>query len=681
MATVTKDFKVKAGLIVEGTNGTINGSDIITEDIITGGTQTNIAVTYNPSTKTLDFVAENGVADSTTDDLDEGTTNKYFTDARAVTAVEAAATTNNVANKIVKRDGDGTIRTGDVHGSMFAVTSGGFSDIGYLGWQGSDVEIASNQGNIVLNSGDGKDVYLESVAAGNEIATRSDIDALTTSDIEEGSNLYFTNQRAIDAVGGSATSANTPNTVVKRDANGSFSAEDITANSVIVDRVDFTNGSGSIDVGSMGMNIYAAAGDVNLGAQQGQVKIGGSQVTTTDNTQTLTNKAIGDALVISYGQYDPFGTSVPSTIAVDQDADLTVSSGNNATIVALGDITLAPGASSGAYVGSTTEANKIATQGYIDNAVSGLNWKEAVNLLATSNIDQSAGNAAFPIDGHAMPSSTYRILLTAQTVATENGIWEYSPVSEVWTRPADADTVDELLGAAVFVMEGNTYNATSWVQNNHYATTFAELTWTQFSGTGNYTAGFGINLVGREFSADTSEMATAQSLTDAVSNLTDYVDGFLNSTDGTTIEYIDDQDAATLLAANGYSDALVAAGDATATPQYLAINYNDVAKQVAATANLPGMGTDQIAYSFLATEYRTAKFIVKLSRGTHTEVSEVLLTLDTANNVAITEYAIVGTNGSLGTISASYEDVSSSVFLTINTSDPTTAQIVGTLIA
>ncbi len=31
MATVTKDFKVKNGLIVEGTTGTINNHDILTK--------------------------------------------------------------------------------------------------------------------------------------------------------------------------------------------------------------------------------------------------------------------------------------------------------------------------------------------------------------------------------------------------------------------------------------------------------------------------------------------------------------------------------------------------------------------------------------------------------------------------------------------------------------------------
>jgi hypothetical protein len=62
MATVNKDFRVKHGLVVEGTNATVDGSDIITEDAITGGTQTNITVTYDPETKLGSFEAENGSA-------------------------------------------------------------------------------------------------------------------------------------------------------------------------------------------------------------------------------------------------------------------------------------------------------------------------------------------------------------------------------------------------------------------------------------------------------------------------------------------------------------------------------------------------------------------------------------------------------------------------------------------
>ena len=47
MATLDKAFRVKSGLVVEGANGTINASDIITEDKITNGTQSGIAVTLS----------------------------------------------------------------------------------------------------------------------------------------------------------------------------------------------------------------------------------------------------------------------------------------------------------------------------------------------------------------------------------------------------------------------------------------------------------------------------------------------------------------------------------------------------------------------------------------------------------------------------------------------------------
>jgi len=116
MATVDKNFKIKNGLVVEGTTATVNGSNVITaanttDDItegstklfftderaqdafaalLAGGTQTNISVTYDDANGTISFVAENGVGDSTTDDLSEGSTNLYFTDQRALDATSAA---------------------------------------------------------------------------------------------------------------------------------------------------------------------------------------------------------------------------------------------------------------------------------------------------------------------------------------------------------------------------------------------------------------------------------------------------------------------------------------------------------------------------------------------------------------------------------------------------------------
>ena len=58
-------------------------------DVLTTSTQTNISITEDVNGH-LVFVAENGVADSTTDDLVEGENNLYFTGGRVLDAIEGA---------------------------------------------------------------------------------------------------------------------------------------------------------------------------------------------------------------------------------------------------------------------------------------------------------------------------------------------------------------------------------------------------------------------------------------------------------------------------------------------------------------------------------------------------------------------------------------------------------------
>jgi hypothetical protein len=91
-------------------NSKANSADIaeLAQDAIgaaiAAGTQSNITVTYDDATNSLSFAAENGVADSTTDNLTEGTTNKYFTNERAQDAVG-----NNVGNGLTYDDPSATI--------------------------------------------------------------------------------------------------------------------------------------------------------------------------------------------------------------------------------------------------------------------------------------------------------------------------------------------------------------------------------------------------------------------------------------------------------------------------------------------------------------------------------------------------------------------------------------------
>lgn len=110
MATVDKNFKIKNGLVVEGSTATINGNSVVTDadtsdilaegttnlfhtdqrvkDVLTGATQTNISITEVEGV--LIVTAENGVDDSTTDDIAEGTNNLYFTNQRALDGTDGA---------------------------------------------------------------------------------------------------------------------------------------------------------------------------------------------------------------------------------------------------------------------------------------------------------------------------------------------------------------------------------------------------------------------------------------------------------------------------------------------------------------------------------------------------------------------------------------------------------------
>ena len=119
---------------------------------ITGGTQTNITVTYDDASNTFSFVAENGVADSDTDDLSEGATNLYYTDARARGAVSSGD------DYIAYNSGTG----------VFTLDTANAATVAYVDQEVSDVN--------------------------------NTINGLTTTDIAEGTSLYYTDTRARLAV-------------------------------------------------------------------------------------------------------------------------------------------------------------------------------------------------------------------------------------------------------------------------------------------------------------------------------------------------------------------------------------------------------------------------------------------------------------------------------------------------
>lgn len=156
-------------------------------------------------------------------------------------------------------------------------------------------------------------------------------------------------------------------------------------------------------------------------------------------------------------------------------------------------------------LGNPSADQDAATKYYVDQAVQGLTWKAPVNLVATSNVAMTGSTGTLTIDGDTLTSaeSGYRLLLIAQSTATNNGLWVYTDNGSTYsmTRATDGDPYTELIGATVFVLEGTAEKGTSWSQQNHYITSFAGQDWVQIAGVGLYTAGNGINIVGTAISA------------------------------------------------------------------------------------------------------------------------------------------------------------------------------------
>ena len=139
-------------------------------------------------------------------------------------------------------------------------------------------------------------------------------------------------------------------------------------------------------------------------------------------------------------------------------------------------------------VNSTDAANKA----YVDNAVSGLTWKDAVVVKASANISIAAPGAV--IDGVTLATGD-RILVTGQTTTAENGIYVFNGAAVPLTRSADAATPALLTGAAVFVESGTVANS-GWVQTVDPLASFATQSWTQFSGAGAYAGSGAVTVAG-----------------------------------------------------------------------------------------------------------------------------------------------------------------------------------------
>lgn len=185
-----------------------------------------------------------------------------------------------------------------------------------------------------------------------------------------------------------------------------------------------------------------------------------------------------DIPTITTAKISDFSTSV-TAFRLDQFAAPTANiSLNNQRITALAD---------------PVGAQDAATKAYVDATAQGLDVKTSVKAASTSNLTLSGTQT---IDGVALVAND-RILVKDQTTGSQNGI--YVVAAGAWSRSTDADTAAKVTaGMFVFVEQGTTNADSGWVLTTDGAITLGTtaLTFAQFSGAGQITAGAGLTKTG-----------------------------------------------------------------------------------------------------------------------------------------------------------------------------------------
>ena len=479
---------------------------------------------------------------------------------------------------------------------------------------------------------------------GNVTGTVSDISNHSTTDLTEGTNLYFTDARAQSAMAG------------LYDPAGSASAAQTAAESYTDTRETAITSAYQSYADTAEADAISSANSYADGLAS-NYDAAGSAATAESNANSYTDSLIGDATVDGTG-----GNTITDRIAT---AVANLVDAAPGTLDTLNELAAAIGDDANFVTTITTSiGEKVAKSG---DTMTG-----ALVLSGAPTLDLHAATKKYVDDAEAA-ANTY----TDGEIATVN-----STIGAL-------DTDDVAEGTNQYFTDARAKTSAADLLTN------ATLTNIQITGTG---AGLTITAENGVADSDTDDLVegvnnlyfTDERAQDAVAaaiaagthaNITISYDDANNSISFTAENGVADSTTDDLTEGSSnlyFTDARAVSALEAVVPNFTEVDVNSVATQVAATQSV-ATASQVVAYSFASGSYTSAKFLVKVGDGTHTEVSEVLVTLDSSNNIAITEYAVVGTNGSLSTITAGMNgtDVELLVTTSNNNSD---VSVMGTLL-
>lgn len=242
---------------------------------------------------------------------------------------------------------------------------------------------------------------------------------------------------------------------------------------------------GTINGTSIGGTVQAAGAFTTLSASGGITGNLTGNVTASSGTSAFTNVSVSGTLTatLTGNVTAASGTSTFSSVTINGTLDM--DSGSAGTITGLA-----------APVNDSDAANK----GYVDTVAQGLDAKASARAATTANITLSGAQT---IDTVSVVAGD-RVLVKDQSTASQNGIYVAS--NTAWSRSSDANTWDELVSAFIFVEEGSANGDNGYVCTINAGGTLGvtAVTWAQFSGAGQITAGNGLTKSGNTLAVGTA---------------------------------------------------------------------------------------------------------------------------------------------------------------------------------
>lgn len=241
---------------------------------------------------------------------------------------------------------------------------------------------------------------------------------------------------------------------------------------------------------------------------------------------SIANAKLANSSITIGSDEQALGTTITDLNGITSlDVDnMTLDANTISTTDSNGDLVLSPNGTGSVTVPSGYEArsgfgsDSLVNKTYVDSVANGLDVKASVRVATTANLagtyNNGAGtitassNGAISVDGVSLVVND-RILVKDQSTAAQNGFYKVTTVGSgsaafVLTRTPDADAASELTaGAFTFTEEGSANADNGYVLSTNGAITLGTtgITFEQFSGAGQISAGNGLTKTGNTIDA------------------------------------------------------------------------------------------------------------------------------------------------------------------------------------